>query len=328
MNKLTYVVVVNYNGHRFLGECLDSLLAQTASCKIVLVDNGSTDGSVDLLKADYAQTDLVQLPINTGFAGGVNAGIRHALSAGADYIALFNNDARAESDWLEKLLSVMGRDEKIGMVACRLLHYDGRRFDSTGDFYTIWGLPFPRGRDLQAEGKFLEEEEVFGASGGASLYRASMLKDVGLFDERFFAYFEDVDISFRARLKGWAVFYQPTALAYHHIGSTSKKMGGFTTYHSIKNLFFLYHKNMPGILFWKNYWRFWLTFVLMCLAALKRGQLVPFLKGLVSILINLPGVLIDRMRIQGSRKVAVEYIESILSKDKPPAIKKLLGTNA
>ena len=328
MNKLTYVVVVNYNGRQFLKECLNSLLAQTAGCKIVLVDNGSSDQSSDLIRADYSQIDLIQLPKNTGFAGGVNVGLRHSLEAGADYIALFNNDARAEVDWLEKLLSVMEQDKKIGMVTGRLLHHDGKRFDSTGDFYTTWGLPFPRGRDQLAEGKFLEEGEVFGASGGASLYRSAMFEDVGLFDERFFAYFEDVDISFRARLRDWEVYYQPEAVAYHRIGATSSRMGGFTTFHSIKNLFFLYHKNMPGALFWKNYWRFWLTFILMCAAALKRGQIAAFVKGLLSIVINLPGVILDRIKIQKGRRVSVPYIKSILSKEKPPSIKKLSGIDA
>src|SRR5690606_20741179 len=141
--------------------------------------------------------------------------IRAALRKNTDYIALFNNDAVAHQDWLKNLVKTLEDDPETGIATCKLLSADKSRIDSTGDFYTTWGLPFPRGRGEAKLTKYDNDTRVFGASGGASLYRASMLKEIGLFDEDFFAYYEDVDISFRAQLAGWKVLYVPTAEAYH-----------------------------------------------------------------------------------------------------------------
>ncbi|HSW70360.1 MAG TPA: glycosyltransferase family 2 protein, partial [Gammaproteobacteria bacterium] len=203
-----------------MDECLGSLEKQSLNANIVVVDNASTDDSVKIVRK-HTDVDLVELSHNRGFAGGVNAGIGFALAQGADFVALFNNDAVADKDWLKNLVDAAKKDKKIGIVTCKLLHFDGKKIDSTGDFYSSWGFPFPRGRDEKEEGQYDGQREIFSGSGGASLYRAEMLKEVGLFDEDFFAYFEDVDLGFRAQLAGWKAVYEPSAKAFHRIGGTS-----------------------------------------------------------------------------------------------------------
>jgi GT2 family glycosyltransferase len=210
---MIYVIIPNWNGLDFLAECLDSLALQTQDHQTVVVDNGSTDGSKELVRSKYPQVHLIELNRNTGFAGGVNRGIEYVLEQEADLIALFNNDAVANPDWLAELVKAGKAHPKAGIITSKIKHYEGSKLDSTGDFYSVWGLPFPRGRDEVDHGQYDDQREVFAGSGGASLYCAEMLRQIGLFDERFFAYFEDVDISFRAQLAGWQVRYQPTAVA-------------------------------------------------------------------------------------------------------------------
>ena len=237
-----YLVVVNWNGKDFIEECLDSIQKQTHPVEIIVVDNGSTDGSKELIEKKYPKIHLISKDNNHGFAGGVNIGIEYAVGKKADAIALFNNDAVANKDWLEQLVKTLNKDADTGIVTGKLMRSDKKHIDSTGDFYSTWGMPFPRGRNQKDTSQYDEPGEVFGASGGASLYRTKMLKDIGLFDERFFAYYEDVDMSFRARLAGWAVFYQPKAEAYHKVSATSLHAGRIhspTRYHSIKNFLIL-----------------------------------------------------------------------------------------
>jgi GT2 family glycosyltransferase len=216
MNRVA-VIILNWNGIKDTISCLDSLIVQTYSdYNIVVIDNGSVDNSVSVLKKyidDHADDaiELICNPKNLGFAGGVNTGIRWALDKKFDAVALFNNDATADKDWLSHL--VKGLDNKeIGISTGLLLHENGKTIDSTGDWYSKWGLPFPRSR---GENTVFAHNDglVFGASGGATLYRSEMLRDIGLFDEDFFAYYEDADISFRAQLAGWKVNYTSEAIA-------------------------------------------------------------------------------------------------------------------
>ncbi len=131
--------------------------------------------------------------------------------ANFDYIGLFNNDAVADKDWLKNLTQVLDENSDTGIVTCKLVDANNQHLDSTGDIYTVWGLPFPRGRGEPVSTKYDDKTDIFAASGGASLYRTKMLEEIGLFDEDFFAYYEDVDLSFRAQLAGWKVKYAPTS---------------------------------------------------------------------------------------------------------------------
>src|SRR5665811_2212163 len=191
------VVVPNWNGADCLAACLDSLLAQSVKPRVIVVVNGSADGSLELLKK-YPGVEVIKHDVNKGFAGGVNAGFRRAIEDGVKYVATLNNDAVADKGWLEQLMAVFDKNPEVGIVTSKILDAKGQKIDSTGDYLTVWGLPYPRGRGEPELDKYDEQVDIFAASGGASLYRVKMLKEIGLFDEDFFAYYEDVDLSFRA----------------------------------------------------------------------------------------------------------------------------------
>lgn len=320
------VVVPNWNGLKHIGDTLKSLEAQSQKVGIIVADNGSTDGSQEFIRKHFPKVELIELFENRGFAGGVNAGIEGAVDEGAEYIGLFNNDAIADKDWIKNLLKAAKQSQKIGVVTCKFLRLPDRGvIDSTGEQYSKWGFPFPRGRDEKDSGQYDHPGEVFGATGGASLYRVKMLEKIGLFDEDFFAYYEDVDLSFRAQLAGWKVLYEPSAVAYHHIGATSSKLPNFARYHTVKNFQYLYLKNMPGWLFWKYLPYFLTAYGLIFANCLKRGQLRTFLKADLAAFGKGSKTLKKRRKIQAGRKVSTSYIDSILYKKLPPTQKTLLG---
>src|SRR3990167_3263136 len=314
----TSVVVPNWNGEQDLPACLDSLLAQAPKPQIIVVDNGSVDSSVELVRNKYPEVKLVTLAKNKGFAGGVNVGIKTAIDSGSKYVALLNNDAVADRTWLKNLVSFLESNTKAGIATSKILDQKGKYIDSTGDIYTIWGLPYPRGRGESDTEKYDKETWVFGASGGASIYRTKMLQQIGLFDEDFFAYYEDVDLSFRAQLTGWKVAYAPKAVVHHQIGATSSKISGFTTYHTLKNLPWLLWKNVPWPLMPKVLPRLTLAYSGIAGRALQRGQFGPFFKALFVGTVLWPKKMFQRHKIQGGRKVSPAYINSIIIHDLPP----------
>lgn len=317
------IVIPNWNGQEVISACLKSLQNQTVKAHLIVVDNGSTDGSVEIISKQFPEVEVVKLAKNIGFAGGVNAGIKLALEHGHEFVALFNNDAVAEPNWLSELLSGAQKHLKAGIITGKFMRMDKKHFDSTGDYYSTWGMPFPRGRNQLDTGQYDKSEYVFGASGGASLYRCSMLKQVGLFDESFFAYFEDVDLSFRAQLAGWKIRYQPSAVAYHHVGKTSSKLGSFARYHSIKNFVLLYTKNMPGWLYWKYLPLFWTQLLRMKLGAIRDKQFGAYVKGVFGSLRLMPRALRCRHSIQHSAKLKSSDIDQMLHHGRPPKVAKL-----
>lgn len=320
MNKVA-IIILNWNGIKDTLRCLDSLLDQTfGNFHITVVDNGSVDNSKDLLDKYQShhqdKVTVVYNPKNFGFAGGVNTGIEWALNERFEYIALFNNDARADKNWLKSLVAASS-NQKTGIATGLLLHEDGKTIDSTGDWFSKWGLAFPRNRENKAA-LAPEAGEVFGATGGASLYKTALFNNIGLFDEDFFAYYEDADISFRAQLAGWKVVYTPEAIAYHKQGATSSKIPGFTIYQTFKNLPLLFIKNVPGRLLFSVGVRFYLAYLLILLNAIAKGNGGPALKGAwISFLLGFKKIG-ERREIQKHRKVSVAYIKSILWNDLPP----------
>jgi GT2 family glycosyltransferase len=316
------VVVPNWNGADHLAACLDSLLAQTLPVRVIVVDNGSVDGSLKLLEK-YQGLEVILNDQNEGFAGGVNAGFRRAIDDGLKYVATLNNDAVADEDWLKQLVAVLDKNPGVGIATSKILNGNGKKIDSTGDYLTNWGLPYPRGRGEADIDKYDGTTDVFAASGGASLYRIKLLQEIGLFDEDFFAYYEDVDLSFRAQLAGWNVRFVPAAIVRHQIGATSGKLKGFTTYHTMKNQPLLLYKNLPGRYWWTVGWRFTLAHTLFFLRAIGRGQGWPALKGDMKGTVLLFAKHFERKRIQGSRKVSDEYIWSLVVHDLPPNARNL-----
>jgi GT2 family glycosyltransferase len=197
------VIVVNYNRQDLLRACLDSLDAQTFSdFEIIVVDNGSQDGSLRYLQALASpRLRLVPLSTNTGFARGCNAGMEIARGK---YVATLNNDAEADPQWLERLVRAMEQNPRAGMCASKIVfHGDRGRIDKAGHLIYFDGLNHGRGSGERDAGQFDQQAEVLFPDGAAALYRRSMLEDVGLFDEAFFAYGDDADLGLRGRLSGW-----------------------------------------------------------------------------------------------------------------------------
>jgi GT2 family glycosyltransferase len=314
------VIILNWNGIEDTFSCLESVNKQTYNdFKIIVVDNGSTNKSVDALHSLPKKDNVTILynEKNLGFAGGVNTGITWAIENNITHVALLNNDAIVEKDWLKNLTQRID-DKEIGISTSLILHEDGKTIDSTGDFYSIWGIPSPRLRD---EESILTPSSsyVFGASGGASLYSVTMLQKIGLFDEDFFAYYEDVDISFRAQLAGYKVYYNKDAVVYHQQGASSSKVSGFTTVQAFKNLPLLFWKNVPLALLMPIGARFLLIYTLMYFNAIRRGDGLYATQGLVkSIGLFWSSSLWKRFNIQRSKVVSSSYIRSIISSELPP----------
>jgi GT2 family glycosyltransferase len=218
---LVSVIVVNWNGEAYLAECVDSLIEQTyPRTEIIVVDNASTDGSVRLLTERYGgKIRLVLNQTNLGFTGGNNAGM--VVAAGA-YVLLINNDAVADSEWVSRLIREAETDERIGMCASKIVSYDDPSvIDSTGLLLASDGLGRGRGRLERDTGQFNEPEEVLIPSGCAGLYRKAMLDEVGLFDEQFFMYCDDVDLGLRGRVAGWRCRYVPDAVVRHRYSKSA-----------------------------------------------------------------------------------------------------------
>ena len=312
------VVVPNWNGLDGLKACLDSLINQSLPAHVIVVDNGSVDGSVDFIEKNYPEIEIIKHSVNKGYAGGVNPGFKRAIAMNAPYAAPFNNDAVADKDWLKELVAYLGKHPGTGIVTCKVLTSDGSHMDSTGDQYTVWGLPYPRGRGETDINKYDSLTDIFAASGAASLYRVTMLSEIGLLDEDFFAYYEDVDLSFRAQLAGWKVAFVPSSFVYHEISTTSNKIKGFTTYQTLKNLPMLLFKNVPRRYLMSIAWRFVLVDTLFFLRALSRKQVWMAVKGQAMGKYRVLTVWGKRSKIQKSMKVSDEYIWSMLTHDLPP----------
>lgn len=323
MNRVA-IVVVNYKGIEDTRRCLASLAKQTyKNFTIIAVENGSDDGSAEAFKRlekKYGDT-LVAFynEKNTGFDGGVNTGIRWAMNHNMEYVLLLNNDALPDKEWVQKLVETADERPDCGMVTGLLLLQDGLMIDSTGDWYSKWGLGFPRNRHDKTE-QAPEAGEVFGGTGGATLFRLGMLNEIGMFDEDFFAYYEDVDISFRAQLAGWKVYYQPAAIAYHQQGATAARMPGhFAVYQTFKNLPLIYGKNVPRGLLFSIGSRFLLAYILMLGNAIWKGRGKAALKGwLMSMPLFWKKLFTERPSIQANKKVSTDYIRSIIWPDLPP----------
>lgn len=320
--KNIFVVIPNWNGAELIGEAITSILQQAQKNTLIVVDNASTDDSLSIIRS-FKDVVLLENSQNLGFTGGVNTGIQYALDNGADAVALFNNDAVADKNWLKHMVTHLESNPSVGIVTCKLMRSDKQHFDSTGDNYSTRGIPFPRGRNQKDTGQYEKSEEVFSASGGASLYRAEMLRSVGLMDQRFFAYYEDVDLSFRAQLAGWKVLYEPKSVAYHHVGGTSSKLGDFTRYHSVKNFLLLYTKCMPAKLYWKYLPYF--TYQFARTTARSFIDLKPHVwaKSVFKFIVLLPSVLADRHKIQKERKLNTNQVDELLYRKRPPKIPTL-----
>jgi len=244
--SLVSVVIVNFNGKRFLQDCLSSILKQTyTSFEVILVDNASHDGSVEFVQEHFPLVKIFIQKENLGFAGGSNAGIREAHG---EYILTLNNDTIVPPDFVSELVKPMMQDPSVGMCASKMVFPDGR-INSTAICISRSGAAWDRGMGEIDTGQYDTLEEIFGPCAGAALYRRSMLDEIGLFDEDFFLFMEDVDLAFRARLSGWKCMYVPTARVMHIHGGTANAGSDAAVYYGNRNILWYVVKNFPSRIF-------------------------------------------------------------------------------
>lgn len=315
-------VVLNYKGWRETIPCIAAIRAQTHPYHIVLIDNGSHDESLEKLAQFENNPDITYIihEVNLGFAGGVNVGIRYAMEHNYPRLVLLNNDAIIEPDWLAKLVRAMDKTGASSVTGL-LLSGDGTKIESTGDGYSNWGLPFPVQRD-EPSADAHDSGYVFGGTAGASLYKTELFTDIGLFDERFFAYFEDTDINLRAQLAGHTAYYEKSAVGYHDHNTTSKKIPGFTVYQTFKNLPLCMWKNIPLPMLVPMFFKFYACYGLMYVRAILRGQFVVATKGVLTNITLMPHALAERWRVRQLRRVTTSYYRDILYDDLPPNNKR------
>lgn len=238
------IVIPNYNGISFLDACLRSVSEQIeVSAEIIVVDNGSVDGSREFIETHFPQCRLVCLDRNCGFCRAVNEGIARARSP---YVILLNNDTEVKPDFAVCLLRAIQSDERRFSCAARMLQYQERELlDDAGDFYCAFGWGIARGKGKPAS-RYNREEKIFSSCAGAAIYRKELLKKLGGFDEAHFAYLEDMDISWRAKIYGYENWYTPEAEVFHMGSATSgSRYNHFKVVHSAGNNVYLIYKNMP-----------------------------------------------------------------------------------
>jgi GT2 family glycosyltransferase len=311
---LVSVIIPNWNGAHHLPDCLESLQHQTfREFEVIVADNGSTDGSLELLARDYPGVRVLALGENRGFAGACNAGMQ---AARGEFVVLLNNDTEADPRWLGEVVAAFRRHPEAGIIASKMLLFDRRdTFHTAGDFYRVDGIPGNRGVWQKDAGQYDREESVFSACGGSAAYRKAMLDQVGLLDEDFFYSCEDVDLAWRAQLVGWRCVYAPRAVVYHKLSAT----GGGTTasFYDGRNFIYLLAKDYPGDL-WQVHWRAILRAQLrMAADALRawRGAAARArLRGQLAGLAGIPHMLRKRGAVQRSRTVGRSYLESILTR--------------
>ena len=252
------VIVVNWNRRELLRACLASLAAQTyAPLEVVLVDNGSTDGSAEMAEAEFGgrlALTVFRSPVNLGFCAGNNRGIERARG---ELIALLNNDAEAGPEWAAELAAVFEGRPEVGMAASKILvHEDPKRIDKVGHLIYLDGQNRGRGTGQIDRGQFDRAEEVLWPDGCAAMYRRAMLDEIGLFDEDFFAYADDAELGLRARIAGWRCMYVPGAVVRHHRGSSLGLLSSRRLQLIERNRILLAVKLFPLSLLWLNgvYW--------------------------------------------------------------------------
>jgi GT2 family glycosyltransferase len=305
------VVVPNWNGERFLTSCLDSLRTQSfGDFETILVDDGSTDGSVALASRDFPEVRVLSLGKNGGFSATVNAGIK---ASHAEYVALLNNDTEVDPGWLEALARAADSYPEAGFFASKMVDFDDRRLlDGAGDVIRRSGLPYRLGHGEPDHGQYDQATFVFGACAGAALYRRSMLDDIGFFDEDFFANCEDGDLSFRAQLAGYRCVYVPGSVVYHMGSATFGKRSPTAVRLGTRNSLCLLVKNLPTPLV-PGYLPFVVAGQLSRLIVTAwTSTLGAHLEGLAGAVRLLPLMLRKRREIQERRQASLGYIKGLL----------------
>jgi GT2 family glycosyltransferase len=237
------VIIPNYNGKKYLADCLKSLQKQTFKdfC-VIIVDNASTDGSAE----QVANAEIIRLTENTGFANAVNVGIRRASEVEAKYAFLLNNDTRCDEGAIEALVKTLDKHPKIFSAQAKMLQFkDTGKVDDAGDYYCALGWAFSPSKDRDSA-KYSKRTSITSSCAGAAMYRMEVFEKIGFFDDVHFCYLEDMDIGYRARLYGYHNVMEPEAIVYHAgSASSGSRYNTFKVELTAANNLYLIYKNMP-----------------------------------------------------------------------------------
>ena len=302
------VIILNYDGRRWLPACLDAVLAQRAAppFETILVDNSSTDGSVEFLRTNYPLVRVIETGANLGFAGGNNAGAR---AASGEWLVFLNNDTVADPNWLTSLWAAHVAHPGYALFTSKLVFlHDASAVDSAGDGYLRAGGAFKLGHGGAAEA-FAESREVFGACGGACMIARELFEALGGFDPRFFMIYEDVDLSYRARLRGHRVWYAADAVVKHAGSGSIGTISPAAVFYGQRNLEWTWLKNTPRDLLAATALSHAIYSIAGVLHYVRLGLGGPALRGKWAALGAMSAVLADRRAVQASRTVAPAVVE-------------------
>lgn len=315
------IITVNYNGKKFLSDLLKSVTAlnyPAEKIELIVVDNGSVDGSVDFLKESYPQVKLIQNKKNEGFAKPNNDG---AKSAANEYIAFLNNDMRVDKEWLNQLLIPLqnNADKNTVCVASKVLNWEGDKIDFHGSSMNIFGNGFQNNYGEDAEKSDSFNDSIFFPNGGAMIIKRDIFLNVGGFDEDYFAYYEDVDLGWRLWVLGYTVVFAKNAVVYHRHQGTSSKIfdEDFKKYLLFRNSFYTIAKNYEGINLSRVFSMYLIYFLQKEFISLEEKSdddlssvnnsnfnISPFLKAVNEVISSSDKILEKRMKVQAARKVS------------------------
>jgi len=322
------VIIANWNGKKYLKDCLDSLRSQSyRDFRVILIDNGSDDGSVDFLKMNYPEVILKEINKNIGFAAGYNLGFRLALKdENIKWVIALNNDTKLDKDYLREAVNCAERHPDAGSIQPKILNFfNPNKFDCVGIEITKDGTAHNRGFGEKDKGQFEDEAEIFGANGTAAIYSKNVLEAIkypteNFFDRDFFAYYEDVDLAWRMRHLGYKSYYCPSAVVFHMHSGTTGRFSSFKAYYLHRNYFFVLIKNYPCCLMAKTLFiRFfeYIRLVYNAVSGKKREQEFVggegkskvakiILRAWWNVVKNLPQLMKKRRSIQKQRIIAVK----------------------
>ncbi len=302
------VVIPNYNGLEHLPACLEALHTQRfRDFEAILVDDGSTDGSAEWVRRHYPEVRVLELPRNMGMAAAVNRGWHLAAGQG---IVLLNNDTRADPGWLEALVEAAETHPEVPSFASKIRLFDRPHIlHAAGDLYGVDGIPRNRGAWEEDRGQYDEAFEVWGPCGAAAFYRRALLEELGGFDERLFMYLEDVDLAWRAQLRGYRCRFVPQAVVYHKVSATGG--GALASYYVGRNTLLVLAKDMPGPLlrrYWRTIVRAQMRIAGEALHHWRGAAARARLRGQLAGLLLLPTWWPARRKVQAGRTVSLEEL--------------------
>lgn len=322
MSEEVSVIILNYNGGQQLERCLRSVLDQTyTNYEVIVVDNASTDESVELVKRKFPNIKLIVNLKNMGYSGGNNIGIR---STNSEYVVILNPDTEVDRNWLSELVKPLKEDESVAFTTSKILDYHNKKkINTCGNLEHFTGFAFCRGIG-ESPDKYCKPEAVGGFSGCSFLARKKILDEIGYFDKDFFSYLEDADLSWRARLMGYKIMYVPTSIVYHRHSATLSPLKYFLLEKN-RNALLMKHYNVKTLIFISP--ALILSEVLAWGYALKNGS--SYMKAKVRAhawtVKNLRNILEKRRSIQRLRKASDRELLNQLTHEIP--ISALMNTN-